>query len=220
MRKLFIVPLAGLLGACSILPSPKAQPITQYELAPPAASGATGAITAAQPACPLVLRVRDVEVNPPYATDGLLYTESPHALSSYAWHRWAATPGTMLTADVTAAVAASGLYRAVLGPTDPGDADLTLAVRLDRGPLQVFAQATRGGAAGTPGASTEEIAITATLANSSTGAVVGTRAFSGSRSADPTPYGGVAAASQLTGSLLGDMLSWLRGLGASACAGK
>lgn len=218
MRKLLIVPLAGLLGACSILPSPKTRPVTQYELAPPPASAQAGAV--GEPACPLVLRVRDVEVSPPYATDGLLYTQAPHELASYAWHRWAAAPATMLTVDITAAVAGSGLYRAVLGPTDPGDADFTLAVRLDKGPLQVFPPAADGGKAENPATSSEQLAITATLANSSTGAVVGTRAFSGSRSADPTPYGGVKAASELTGGLLGDMLTWLRGLDTAACGGK
>lgn len=213
MRKPWIFPVAGLLGACSVLPSPKSRPITLYELAPSTASKMAAA-PAAEPACPRVLRVRDVEVSPPYATDDLLYTQSPHALAAFAWHRWAATPAAMLTADITAAVAGSGQYRAVLGPTDPGTADLVLAVRLDRGPVQVF------GSAPDRTKSTERMAMSATLANGSTGAVVGTRVFAGSHSADPTPYGGVQAASRLTGTLLREMLTWMRGTQASACGGK
>jgi len=208
--------LLALLGACSILPSPKNQPVTQYELAPPSASAPAPA--AAKP-CPQVVRVRGVEANPPYATADLLYTQTPRAISSYAWHKWAASPATMLTRHITSAVSARGLYRAVLGPTDPGDADLTLAVRLDMGPLQVFPGAVAGAdQSGSPQTSTEKLAFTATLTRNASGAVVGVKSFAASQDAGPTPYGGVKAAGELSGRLTGRLLQWLGGLAASCPA--
>jgi len=154
-----------------------------------------------------VLRVRGVEASPPFAGDSLLYTEMPQVLGSFAWHRWATPPATMLTNDILDQVAASGLYRAVLGPTDPGESGLVLAVRINRGPLQVFADGK-----GDSRRSSEQLSYTATLANAGDGTVIGTRVFAASRDADPTPYGGVKAANAIVTQLDGQLLDWLRQL--------
>lgn len=217
MRKLLIFMAPAFLGACSILPSPKSHPISQYELAPPSASTLTAGATHA--VCPLVVRVRSVASSPPYATTDMLYMQSPHEISSYAWHRWVATPATMLTRDIAAAVTSSGGYRAVLGPTDPGDADLTLAVRLDEGPLQVFSATEKTDAPSR--ASTERLSFTAILTETAGGTVLSSRRFSASVAADPTPYGGVVAAGKLTDQLVGELVHWLNKLRAgAACPDK
>ena len=208
MRRLILCSAILLVSGCGLLSQPKPQPLTQYQLTPVPASGmATAAASRMTPACMQVVRVRGVEASPPFAGDSLLYTETPQVLGSFAWHRWATPPATMLTDDILDQVAASGLYRAVLGPTDPGQAGLVLAVRINRGPLQVFA----GGKGGSR-RSSEQLSYTATLANAGDGTVIGTRVFAASRDADPTPYGGVKAANAIVRQLDGQLLDWLRQL--------
>lgn len=214
MRRLILCSAILMLSGCGLLSQPKPQPLTLYQLTP-AQSGST--MTAAAPAsgmapaCAQVLRVRGVEVSPPFAGDGLLYSETPQVLGDFAWHRWATPPATMLTGDILDNVSAGGLYRAVLGPTDPGEADWVLAVRINSGPLQVFSKDK-----GVSRTSSEQLSYTATLANAGDGHVLGTRVFSASRKADPTPYGGVQAANAIVAQLNGQLLAWLRQLSANA----
>lgn len=208
MRRLILCSAILLVSGCGLLSQPKPQPMTQYQLTPVPASAApvANAATGMAPApCTKVLRVRSVQANPPYASDSLLYSETPQVLDSFAWHRWATPPANMLTSDILGVVSGSRLFRAVLGPEDPGEADLVLAVRVDRGPLQVFS-----GSAGGSRRSTEQLTYTATLTNTGNGQVIGTRVFSASLAADPTPYGGVKAANAIVARLNGQLLSWLR----------
>ena len=208
MRRLILCSIVLLFSGCSILSKPEAHQITRYQLGAAASTSATAvAAGPASTACNRVLRIQDVEAAPPYAGDGLMYSDSPHAISSFAWHRWATTPATMLTADLLATVSNANLYRSVLGPTDPGQADLLLAVRMNEGPIQVFSTGSDGSKQ-----SVEQLSYTATLTNAGTGAVLGTRVFSGSRKAEPNPYGGVKAADAMVRKLNADMLSWLKSL--------
>lgn len=209
MRRLILYSAILLLSGCGLLSQPKPQPLTLYQLTA-AQSGTTTAATSASsiaPACAQVLRVRSVEVDPPYAGDSLLYSETPQVLGVFAWHRWATPPATMLTTDILAAISAGGLYRVVLGPTDPGAAEWVLAVRINRGPLQVFSSAGDNSRR-----SSEQLSYTATLANADNGNVLGSRVFSASRTALPTPYGGVKAANAIVTQLNGRLLVWLRRL--------
>lgn len=212
MRRLLPFFAVLLISGCGLLSQPKPEPSTQYQLTPVSASSMAASASQAAPACMKVLRIRGVEANPPYASDNLLYTETSQVLSRFAWHRWATPPATMLTGDILARVTASGVYRAVLGPTDPGEAGWVLAVRINRGPLQVFT----GGQGGSKRQSTELLDYTATLADASDGSVIGTRVFSGSRAADPTPYGGAQAASAIVAQLDGELVDWLRGVSTEA----
>lgn len=214
MRRLILCSAILLVSGCGLLSQPKPQPMTQYQLTPVPASAtaAAHAATAMAPApCTQVLRVRSVQANPPYASDSLLYSETPQVLDSFAWHRWATPPANMLTSDILGVVSGSGLFRAVLGPQDPGEAGLVLAVRMDRGPLQVFT-ASQGGSR----RSSEQLSYTATLTNTGTGKVLGTRVFSASLAADPTPYGGVKAANAIVARLNDQLLSWLRQMSTGA----
>lgn len=200
MRKFLIVPLLGLaLSGCGLLGS-KSKPMDQYTLSPEPTQPA-GATTA----CAAVLRVSSVEAAPPWSGEDLLYTETPYQVSAYAYHRWASPPATMLTDAIVKAVSASGRYRAVLGPTDPGNGDLTLAVRLVRGPLQTFA----GEGSASAQSSTESMTLTAALAVTSSGKLLGTKEFSARESAAANPYGGVVAANRLAGRLIGELADWL-----------
>lgn len=210
MRRLILCSAILMISGCGLLSQPKPQPLTEYQLTPVSSSSSAATTAGAaqtSPVCTKVLRVRGVEANPPFASNSLLYTETPQVLHSFAWHRWATPPATMLTDDILAQVAGSGLYRAVLGPSDPGEAGLVLAVRINRGPLQVFT-----GGKGGPRRSTEQLSYTATLASADDGTVLGTRVFSASRTADPTPYGGVKAANATVVQLNGQLLDWLRQL--------
>jgi len=207
MRRLILCSIVLFFSGCSILSKPEARQMTRYQLgaaatAPRAASAAMPA--AATVACDRVLRVQDVEAAPPYAGDDLLYSDTPQVISSFAWHRWVTPPATMLTSDLLAGISGAKLYRSVPGPTDPGQADLLLAVRINQGPIQVFSKGKSGDRE-----SVERLGYTATLTNANTGAVLGTRVFSASRNAKPNPYGGVQAANSMVRSMNSDMLAWL-----------
>jgi len=213
MRRLILCSIVLLFAGCSILSKPEAHQVTRYQLGAVASTGAVNAASAssATPACNRVLRIQDVEAAAPYAGDSLMYSDSPQVLSSFAWHRWATTPATMLTADLLSTVSGANLYRSVLGPTDPGQADFLLAVRINEGPVQVFSTDKSGNKQ-----SVERLSYTATLTDAGTGAVVGTHDFSTSRKASPNPYGGVKAADAMVRKLNTDMLSWLSSLSQGA----
>lgn len=211
MRRLILCSLALLMATgCSILPKPKTSNTTLYQLTPPSASTSranTAASHGTKGICDRVLRVQAVTADPPYASDDLLYSDTPQAISSFAWHRWATAPATMLTGDLIDAVTSGRLFRSVLGPDDPGQADLILAVRIDKGPLQVFTRGQDGNRI-----STEYLSYTATLTDADSGEVFGTRVFQDSRKAEPGPYGGVQAANAIVSKLDAELLSWLREL--------
>jgi ABC-type uncharacterized transport system auxiliary subunit len=209
MRRLILCSIVLLCSGCGILSKPETRQMTRYQLATVAVTpGTSAAMPATAPvACDRVLRVQDVEAAPPYASDSLLYSETPQVISSFAWHRWATQPATMLTSDLLAAVSGANLYRSVLGPTDPGQADLLLAVRVNEGPIQVFSRGNGGDKK-----SVERLSLTATLTNANNGAVLGTRVFSASRKAAPNPYGGVEAANAMVRQMNSDVLAWLASL--------
>ncbi|MGH8224733.1 MAG: ABC-type transport auxiliary lipoprotein family protein [Gammaproteobacteria bacterium] len=203
-----------LIAGCGLLSQGDTTPVEQYEIAPAVSMSNPPAMP-----CKLVVRVRNVEASTPWATDNMLYTKSEHAIASFAYHRWAATPATMLTDTLVKALAANGLYRGVLGPVSPGNADLTLAVTLRSGPVQTFSGQTdaKGGNAGE---STESLTLAANLTRTQSGELVASKTFDGSEAATADPYGGVTAANALAGKLLGEMLDWLAQTNATlACGG-
>ena len=203
MCKFLMLPLLAIsLSGCSGLFTTKSQPMSEYTLAPAVSSSA-----ATTPTCAAVLRVSTVQAAPPWSSNNLVYTETPYQVSSFAYHRWAAPPATMLSDALVKALAASGLYRVVLGPTDPGNGDLTLAVRILRGPVQSFSGA--GSESGATGSSTESFAFMATLTSADSGQLLGSREFSAQAAAAVHPYDGVVAANRLTGELIGRLLNWL-----------
>lgn len=201
IRRLLFFPLAVSLAACSILPKPSTHAVTRYELAPKIPNLARPKFMSSD-----VLRVNAVQAEEPYATDDLVYSEHPLALASFAYHQWVAPPASMFTHELVAALSKSKLYREVLGPTDPGHAQEILAVRITRGPVQIFHKSRQRAA---PQVSKEQMVIKAVLTNADTGRVLASKFFSASESAKPNPYGGVAAANALAGDLLASLEKWL-----------
>lgn len=204
MSKLLVTVLtAVLLSACSVLPTAKSSPMATYTLSP-----IVSQVTAATAKCSAVLRVRSVQATSPWSSDGLVYSESDYRIATFAYHKWAAPPAEMLTGALVRAVATSGHYRGVLGPTDPGDASLTLAVRLVSGPLQTFSGSSAGEEAAAR-SSRESLALAATLAATSSGTLVASKEFADEIPAKPNPYGGVEAANKLAGQLITEIVTWL-----------
>lgn len=206
--------LVASLAGCGILSRSDTTPVEHYEISPDVSMSNPPAAP-----CKLVVRVRNVVASTPWATDEMLYTKSEHSIASFAYHNWAATPATLLTDVLVKSLGESGLYRGVLGPVSPGNADLTLAVILQQGPLQTFpAQPNEKG--GNAGSSTESLALSASLTHTQSGELVGSKTFGGSQTAAPNPYGGVVATNALAGKLLGQMLDWLAQQNATlACGG-
>lgn len=203
-----------LIAGCGFLSRGDTVPVEKYEIAPK--------VTISNPPaapCKLVVRVVNIEANTPWATEDMLYTESAHSIASFAYHRWAAPPASMLTEALVNALGASGLYRGVLGPVNPGNGDLTLAVTLQSGPLQSFTgRADEKG--GNAGSSTESLVLSASFTHTQSGELIANKTFDGSMAAAADPYGGVAAANALAGKLFGEMLDWLAQTnGTLACSG-
>lgn len=207
MATISMIVSAALLGGCGLLSRPKTPPVNQYQIAPHVAGGKASAT------CALVLQVRGVAASTPWATNNMLYTQTAHSLASYAYHQWAAEPATMLTDAIVGALDTRGLYRGVLGPASPGDSDLTLAVTLTRGPVQVFQGQTGTNRAGTKNGgsatSQEALALAVNLTEAESGKLIASKGFAAEQSAAPNAYGGVTATNALAGKLIGRMLDWL-----------
>lgn len=207
------LPIVALsLAGCGILPSRDTTPVYRYTISPEIAAQTASA------RCNEILRVRAVEASPPWTTSDMLYRQTEHEVSSFAFHRWAAAPATMIGNALLESAQRSGLYRGVLGPTSPGDPGLILAVSLIKGPLQVFPPHSedRNGA---PSGSREVIALSAALIDAGSGKLLAARIFSGTQAAEPDPYGGVVAANAIAARLIEQMLAWLEQANArtSAC---
>ncbi|MGH8427997.1 MAG: ABC-type transport auxiliary lipoprotein family protein [Gammaproteobacteria bacterium] len=203
MRKFLMLPLLAIsLSGCSGLFTTKSQPMSEYTLAPAVSSSA-----ATTSICNAVLRVSTVQASPPWSSNNLVYTETPYQVSSFAYHRWAAPPATMLSDALVKALAASGLYRVVLGPTDPGNGDLTLAIRILQGPVQHFSGTGAGSDMG--GSSAETFAFAAALTDTGSGQLYASKEFSAETEAAPNPYSGVVAANKVTGELIDRLVKWL-----------
>ena len=106
---LFLGLAAGLAG-CFRLSTPSPQ-VYSYQLSydPPSLSGA-----------PLsaVLRIAPVRVASVYDREAIVYRDGSFETGTYFYHRWATTPGSMITDLLGRDFASSGLYRAVeVGPS-------------------------------------------------------------------------------------------------------
>ncbi|MDN5865332.1 MAG: ABC-type transport auxiliary lipoprotein family protein [Gammaproteobacteria bacterium] len=190
------------LAGCGLLPERDTAIISNYTIAPE-----IGTQTAAA-RCEQVLRMRNVAVDPPWATSDMLYSRTEHQISSFAYHRWSASPATLLGNALTEALQGSGLYRGVLGPTDPGSSDLILAVSLDKGPIQVFPPK-GANAKGEPASSHEVMTLSAALIDAVSGKLLANHSFRDTQAAAPNPYGGVVAANAIAGRLIGRIMDWL-----------
>lgn len=76
-----------------------------YQLAAPAAGAPRG---------DLVLVMEPLETEPAYDDDRIVYRTSPYRLDYYHYHRWSASPGTMVGNYLEQALERSGRFRAVV----------------------------------------------------------------------------------------------------------
>jgi ABC-type uncharacterized transport system auxiliary subunit len=101
--------LAGAAG-CVTLARP-APPMHEYRLdyAPPESGGDP---------LPIIVRLTRFRAADLYAKNEIIYRDESHRVGSYAYHRWASDPASMISSLLARDLAASGEYRAVLrGPS-------------------------------------------------------------------------------------------------------
>jgi len=125
-RQILLLLLAAAVGGCASLGQPASHgpEAARYLLAP------ARALPEAAPAGGPVLEVRRPRAAPGYGSDAMLYLRRPRRLEAYARGRWAEPPARMLQPALVAALAASGLFRAVLAGPAAARTDLRLETTL------------------------------------------------------------------------------------------
>lgn len=194
IRALIILAATATLAGCISTSKPVYK--QQYTLVAdtPAASGSAATVST-------VLRIAQV-TTPDWLTGTAMYYRLDYAddnrLQAYSRAQWVGPPAAMLSTLVDGAL--TGSYRAVLAPSDTADADYALSLRL--GDLeQVFASA---------GASDCRLAVTATLIDDHSQAVIGQRSFHYRHAAPSADApGGVACLLGQTGKFTADLKQWL-----------
>lgn len=129
-----------------------------------------------------------------------------HEVAAYAESDWVAPPARMLESLVRRALAASGDWRAVIGPGDPAQANFVLRIRLDAFD-QPFTSPTQ---------SDGVLDLTATLTGAHAGPVLAQRRFT-VRVAAPTAdaAGGVAALNDASARFTAELEAWLHAVAAA-----
>ena len=93
------------LFACGCMSIPETR---HYALGTPAHPAAA----AASPSGPL-LTITELDVDPAYEDPSIAYRPAPHRLERYHYHRWSASPGTLVTGYLRDRLAQSGCFRGV-----------------------------------------------------------------------------------------------------------
>jgi cholesterol transport system auxiliary component len=187
--------LALALYGCSIGPA-ETTPVRTYLLDPDIAVKNTSANSARSDPATLLIGVPKAQSG--FDTARMAYLPRPHELSYYAFNQWADTPGRMLQRPLAQAMAATGLWRAVVQAPSPVRADY----RLDCDNLvleqQFFSR------------SQVRLALRAQLIDVKRQSVIGTRSFETfAASSSEDAYGGVVAANQASAKLLDQLTDWL-----------
>jgi len=208
MRACMALLFALVLAGCAAQPQ---APSHTYSLAGMAGQGrqaASGAEAAAV--------VRVAAVNAPAWLQGrgmcyrLEYADG-NRLARYAHSRWSAPVPAMVGEAVRNALAASGDWKAVVGPGDTAQADFTVAVRLVN-----LCQAFQS-----PGHSTVRLAARVTVTDEASDAVVAQKAFHRQRPApSPDAPGGVQGERQAVAAFARDVAAWTAGLDLKPAAGN
>lgn len=208
---LFMLTLS--LTGCGLLPERDNTPVDVYTIAPKVA------VQPASESCAQVLSLHNVAVSAPWTTSDMLYTQTEHQISSFAYNRWTAAPATLIGNALLESLQRSGLYRGVLNPTSPGSPDIILSISLDKGPIQIFPPQSAGKNSQAT-SSREVIALSASLISANSGELLASKAFSQTRQAAPNPYGGVQATNEIVGKLIGQIIDWLAQSNATIAACK
>lgn len=121
------------LALCALAACGGSTPVTRYYALAPATAPApaAGSATAAPPARPApTIAIEPLDADPPYDDDRIVYRADPYRVDYYEYHRWSASPGTMLADYLSRALERTGRFHAVL--RDPSDAaPITLGGHLD-----------------------------------------------------------------------------------------
>lgn len=194
---------AGALLLAGCMHATKTAQVEHFDLgaAPPAT-----AVEQSPAGAGKVLQVRRIEVPAWLAAEAMWYrleyrdADNP---ASYTLSDWIAPPATLLEPILQRALAASGRWRAVLGPANPANADDRLHIRLDD-----FSQHFRQ-----PGQSSGVIDATVTLLDATDGHVVAQRHFrieASAPSADAA--GGAKALAAASHDFAAQLVAWLGSL--------
>jgi ABC-type uncharacterized transport system auxiliary subunit len=122
-RRLSMAILVFGLAGCVTLSRP-APPTFEYRLDYPAPGGGADAL-------PVAVRVARFHAAEPYSRTEIVYREGEHRVSSYAYHRWATEPASMIATLVARDLGASGEYRAVLRRPSAVRADYEIDAEID-----------------------------------------------------------------------------------------
>jgi cholesterol transport system auxiliary component len=117
---LLLVADAGLLLAgCSLLSSPKPEPatalLTKIPANVPHEAGVESTLLIARP-----------QTSSAYDTTRMAYTEKPYQIAYYRDNQWAAPPGEMIQPLLVRTLEQTGIFRAILPPSETGHADYAL----------------------------------------------------------------------------------------------
>lgn len=198
---------AAVLGACLValggcMHATRSEVSRHYDLGP--LSTTTAASDHATRRSDEVLRVLRITTPPWLAGTAMhyrLHYGDDHGLAAYANSDWIAPPATLLEPVIEHTLAASGAWRAVIGPGNPATADASLRIRLDD-----FSQGFSS-----PGNSAAVIDATATLVDNHGDTVIAQQRFRVDVAA-PTPdaRGGAAALAAAGTKLSIDLQHWLQ----------
>lgn len=100
--------VADLTGCMSVPPT------RHYALTPPVASVRPVAATSGP-----LLAITELDVDPAYEDPSIVYRPAPHRLERYHYHRWSASPGTLVTGFLRDALVESGCFRGVVDDVHP-----------------------------------------------------------------------------------------------------
>jgi cholesterol transport system auxiliary component len=109
---------ALLTGGCSLK---KSYPAKQSFLIEARRAGEARAATAAAASSSAVLRVRDLQIAAPFEGRGFVQRDSPLGYRSDFYYEFLVAPSALLTEQTRQWLAASGLFRHVLGPAGKAD---------------------------------------------------------------------------------------------------
>jgi ABC-type uncharacterized transport system auxiliary subunit len=119
-----VVVLPGCFGASA--------PDAQYFTLDAGAAAAPAAAGTASPRSPVRLAIEGFRISPEYATDRIVYRESPYQLGYYNYYRWAASPEILVRRALQERLDASGAFAAVEDAAGMSAPDLFLEGLVER----------------------------------------------------------------------------------------
>ncbi len=145
-----------------------------------------------------VLQVLQMQANPPFNTEKMLYTSSKYELGYYSYNKWATLPQKMLTTAIVDKILQSCLYSNVISE----DTITTYQYQLSSQLLnlkQTINDST----------SHIDLSIMFQLINNNSNQIIKSKTLSASISAPANPKGFVDATNMATQTILNNLVDWL-----------